>query len=89
MKRRALALAVLIAVALVSAVAVVQAKHRARQLQAQLQEQRAQRDQLKSEWAQLQLEESAWANPGRVAQMAREQLQMRQPKDTVVVKAQP
>lgn len=87
MKRRALLLVGLAILTLVSAVAVVQAKHRARSLQAELQVLRVERDHLKTEWAQLQLEESAWANPGRVAQVAHERLDMRRPHDAVLLEA--
>ncbi|ROO37665.1 cell division protein FtsL [Salinisphaera orenii] len=85
MNRRSLVIAALIAANLVSAVAVVQAKHKARELAHELQVERVERDKLSTEWAQLQLEESAWANPDRVAQVARRELGMVQPQNYVVL----
>jgi len=79
MKRPLLLVGVLVAANLVSAVAVVVVKHRVRELHSELQTLRVERDRLNTEWAQLQLEESAWANPDRVAKRAREQLGMHQP----------
>ncbi|MES1948735.1 cell division protein FtsL [Salinisphaera sp. C84B14] len=73
---------------LVSAVAVVQAKHKTREMAHQLQVERVERDKLSTEWAQLQLEESAWANPDRVAQVARRELGMVQPRQYVVLESQ-
>jgi len=70
---------------LVSAVAVVQAKHKTREMAHRLQVERIERDRLTTEWAQLQLEESAWANPDRVAQVARRELNMVQPRHYVVL----
>lgn len=85
MNRRLLVIVVLVAANLVSALAVIQAKHRARELQHELQVLRIERDRLKTEWAQLQLEESAWANPDRVARIARERLDMHQPRQYAVL----
>lgn len=80
MNRRAFWIGALILADLVSALAVVQAKHRARDLQHELQALRVERDRLKTEWSQLQLEESAWGNPDRVARIARERLDMHRPR---------
>lgn len=85
MTRRAVTLVALLVAILVSAVAVVQAKHKTRELAHELQVERVERDKLATEWAQLQLEESAWANPDRVAQVARGKLNMIQPKNYVVL----
>ena len=87
--RPVLALLALLAVNLLAAVAVVQAKHESRGLQGDLQALRVEGDRLKTEWAQLQLEESAWANPDRVAQMARERLDMVQPQTYTVLGVRP
>lgn len=78
-------LVVLMMINLASAVAVVQAKHRSRDLQNELQQLRLVKDNIESEWAQLQLEESAWANHGRVDRIAREKLGMVEPPDYQVV----
>lgn len=82
-------LVVLMLVNLASAVAVVQAKHSSRDLQNELQQLRLVKDNIESEWAQLQLEESAWANHGRVDRIAREQLGMVEPADYQVVAVKP
>ncbi|MDX1496573.1 MAG: cell division protein FtsL [Salinisphaeraceae bacterium] len=70
---------------LASAVTVVQAKHVARGLQNELQELRVERDHINTEWSQLQLEESAWANHGRVEHIARERLGMSEPQGYSVI----
>ncbi|MAS11196.1 MAG: cell division protein FtsL, partial [Salinisphaera sp.] len=54
----------------------------------ELQLERVERDKLSTEWAQLQLEESAWANPDRVAQVVRRELSMVQPRNYVVLESQ-
>ncbi|MDN5938595.1 MAG: cell division protein FtsL [Salinisphaera sp.] len=89
MIRRAPALGLLVAVSLASAVAVVEAKHQARQLQAQLQQLRTQREQIGIQRAKLQLEATAWGNPGRVSKIAHGRLDMHQPQDLVIVKGTP
>lgn len=83
--RRAIVLAVLSLATLVSAVGVVQAKHKSRALLNELQELRVEQDRLDTEWSQLQLEESAWANHGRIEQIARERMRMREPANYSVI----
>ena len=83
--RRAIVLGVLVLATLVSAVGVVQAKHRSRALLNELQELRVEQDRLDTEWSQLQLEESAWANHGRIEQIARERMHMREPENYSVI----
>ncbi|MES1926109.1 cell division protein FtsL [Salinisphaera sp. T31B1] len=87
MTRQVVVMLGLLMAILVSAVAVVQAKHKTRELAHQLQVERVERDKLATEWAQLQLEESAWANPDRVAQVARRKYDMIQPKSYVVLES--
>lgn len=70
---------------LASAVTVVQAKHVTRGLQNDLQELRLERDRINIEWSQLQLEESAWANHGRVEHIARKRLGMSEPQNYSVI----
>ncbi len=70
---------------LASAVTVVQAKHVSRGLLNDLQELRLERDRINTEWSQLQLEESAWANHGRVEQIARNRLDMAEPQTYSVI----
>lgn len=80
-----LIIGVFVAATLASAVGVVQAKHKNRALQNDLQQLRVEQDQLDTEWAQLQLEESAWANHGRIEQIARKRLGMRDPENYSVI----
>ncbi len=83
-------LAVLLAVlVLASAVSVVYARHDARQLFIELQQLTAERDSLNIDWGRLQIEHSTWASPGRVEQIAREQLNMREPDPARVVIIEP
>lgn len=72
-----------------SAVIVVQTKHENRTLVHQLEQLRAEKARLETEWAQLQLEEATLAHHGRVEQLAREKLRMTEPRDTRVVRADP
>lgn len=89
MIRQGAVLFVLVAAVFVSALLVVRAKHHARELQHELQVLRVERDRLATEWAQLRLEESTWANPDRVARIARQRLDMHQPRNYVVVEERP
>ncbi|MGQ0586631.1 MAG: cell division protein FtsL [Gammaproteobacteria bacterium] len=70
-----------------SAVIVVQTKHENRTLVHELEQLRAEKARLETEWAQLQLEEATLAHHGRVEQIARDKLRMREPQDTRVVRA--
>ncbi len=73
------ALPVLWLTVLVSAIAVVRARHEARTLFVQLEQLSAERDRLNIEWSQLQLEQSAWSNPGFVERVASLKRQMKLP----------
>lgn len=86
MIRRVLLLTVLLAANVTAAMGVVSSKHHSRELQSRLQSLRVERDRLKTEQAQLQLEESTWANPDRVTRIARQRLQMHQPRDYTVLR---
>jgi cell division protein FtsL len=63
----------------VSAIGMVYTKHTGRKLFVELQTVRQQRDQLMTEFGQLQLEQSAWSANGRVERIARAQLKMSNP----------
>lgn len=89
MKRQVTVLGALVAAVFLSAILVVGTTYQARGLQQQLRELRVERDQLATQWAQLQLEESAWGNPGRVARIARQRLDMQQPESYTIVERQP
>ena len=75
--------------ALCSAVAVVQVKHRTRSATAELESLRQEQDRLDVEWAQLQLEEAAHSSHARIESIAREQLKMLEPRETVMAGAAP
>ncbi|MGN8160762.1 cell division protein FtsL [Salinisphaera sp. RV14] len=85
MTRRVLVLLSLLALNVISAIGVVESTHDTRELFHQLQSARLTRDQLTTRWAQIQLEDSAWASPDRVSQVARNKLGMIQPRHYVVL----
>ncbi|HLQ86757.1 MAG TPA: cell division protein FtsL [Salinisphaeraceae bacterium] len=85
MMRQALIVALLVLGNLASAIAVVSVKHSSRELQHDLQVLRIEQDQLKINWAQLRLEESAWANHDRVRRVARTKLDMVVPEQYIVL----
>lgn len=74
-------------VAVASAVWVVQVKHGNRALTTEQSRLRDERDRLDVEWSQLQLEEAAHSSHARIEQIAREQLKMVEPRETVMVQA--
>lgn len=77
--------AVLVASTLISAVAVIHVRHEARRLFIQLQALTDTRDRLNIDWGRLQIEQSTWASPGRIEQIAGESLDMRVPDPVRVV----
>ena len=72
-----------------TAIAVAVSKHRSRALLDAQQELSWERDRLKTEWAQLQLEEAALAAHGQVERVARERLDMQEPDEFVAVEVTP
>jgi cell division protein FtsL len=80
---------VLVAAVLLSALAVVKTKHDNRTLVYELEQLRAERARLETEWAQLQLEEATLAHHGRMEEIARTRLDMTEPRDTVFVEYSP
>lgn len=69
----------------ISALVVVKTKHENRTLVHELEQLRAEKVRLETEWAQLQLEEATLAHHGRVEQIARDKLNMTEPQDVTVV----
>lgn len=63
-----------------SAIMVVVSQHEARRLFVHLQELESARDDLNEEWGRLQLEQSTWATDDRIEQLARVDLDMREPE---------
>lgn len=72
------------AAVILSGVVVVQTKHENRTLVHELDQLRAEKARLETEWAQLQLEEATLANHGRIDRLAREKLGMTEPPSAVV-----
>lgn len=70
---------VLLAIAVVCALSVVTSSHRARSLFIALEKEQTRMRDLETEWGQLQLEQSTWANHARIEKIAREKLGMRPP----------
>ena len=80
MKLPRIATVVLFVLTILSAFGVVSASHETRNMYRELQVLQKERDDIESEYGQLLLEQSAWANNTRVDQIAREELQMVIPK---------
>jgi len=80
--------ALLFGLMLASAVLLVYSKHQSRMLFVELQQLKVEMNALNTEWSQLQLEQSAWAEHSRVESIARERLSMvmPEPADVVFVK---
>ena len=64
-----------------SALSVVTSQHKARKLFIELQKEKERAQQMEVEWGQLQLEQSTWAAPARVEQVAVQKLQMQLPRN--------
>ena len=63
------------------ALSVVTSQHKARKLFIELQKEKEFAQKMEVEWGQLQLEQSTWATPARVEEIAGRQLHMRMPKN--------
>jgi len=61
---------------MISALGVVYSRHESRKLFVELQSLQEQRDEMNVDWGRLQLEQSTWTTHGRVADTARERLNM-------------
>lgn len=68
-----------------SAFGVVMSRHEARKLFVEIQALEKTRDNLNEEWTRLLLEQSTWATDVRVETIARNELDMRPPVDSVLV----
>lgn len=67
---------VLILAVLTTAIGMVYSKHLTRKLFVELQQLKNEVVSLETEWGQLQLEQSAWSDHGRIERIARERLGM-------------
>lgn len=74
----------LLLAAIACALGVVTSQHKARKLFVELQQEKEQAQEMEVEWGKLQLEQSTWATPVRVEQIAAQKLQMRVPKGAEV-----
>ncbi|EIT69165.1 MULTISPECIES: cell division protein FtsL [Hydrocarboniphaga] len=84
--RQSMLLPMLLAILVIlSALAVVRVKHENRLQTTEIERLRKEHDRLEMEWSQLQLEDAALANHGRIESLARDQLGMSEPRDYVVV----
>lgn len=84
--RRHLRLGLLIMAVLLSALTVIYIKHETRKLFIEAQQLQKERDELQTEWGQLQLEQSTWATHVRVESLARTKLDMLlPPPETMVI----
>jgi len=80
-RRRILLIATLLFIAvLTTAIGLVYSKHQTRKLFVELQQLNKEVVSLNTEWGQLQLEQSAWSDHGRIEQIARERLGMVRPE---------
>lgn len=78
--RQIVALMLLSGAIVMSAMAAIYAKHEARKSFTELQRLQIERDEMEIEWGQLQIEQSTWSTYGRVEQLARKDMQMREPE---------
>lgn len=85
----ALVLTLLLLAVLASAISAIYARHESRALFIELQSLVDGRDRLNIEWGRLQIEQSTWASPARIEQMATSRLGMRVPDPSQVVIVQP
>ena len=71
----------LLAAVVLCALSVVTSQHKARKLFVELQKEKTRAQQMEVEWGQLQLEQSTWAAPARVEEVAVKKLQMQLPQN--------
>jgi cell division protein FtsL len=71
----------LLVAVVICALSVVTSQHKARKLFIELQKENELALQMDVEWGQLQLEQSTWATPARVEEVAVKRLQMQLPKN--------
>ena len=89
-RQRILLIATLLFVAvLATAIGLVYSKHQTRKLFVELQQLNKEVVSLNTEWGQLQLEQSAWSDHGRIERIARERLGMVNPDSTQVAFVRP
>lgn len=75
----------LFSLVLASAILLIYSKHQSRKLFVELQQLKSEMNALNTEWSQLQLEQSAWSDHGRIEDVARNRLSMVVPDSSDVV----
>jgi len=70
----------LLILVVLSCIAVIQSSHKSRKLFGELQDLRRDAMSLEEEWGRLLLEQSTWASPDRVQDVAIQKLKMQAPK---------
>ena len=70
----------LLILVVLSCVAVIQSSHKSRRLFGELQDLRREAMALEEDWGRLLLEQSTWASPDRVQDVAIQKLKMKAPK---------
>ena len=75
-QRILLMVTILFVVVMATAIGLVYSKHKTRKLFVELQQLNKEVISLNTEWGQLQLEQSAWSDHGRIEQIARKRLGM-------------
>lgn len=83
--------ALLLLAVVLCALSVVTSQHKARKLFIELQQEKERTQQMEVEWGQLQLEQSTWATPRRVGEVAEQKLQMQLPGNgqTIFIRVEP
>ena len=80
-QRLIVVVSLLSALVLISALMLIYSKHQSRKLFVEVQQLKYQIDALDTEWGQLQLEQSAWSEHGRIERIARSKLSMVMPEN--------
>ena len=75
---------VFVIVCVISALAIVYTKHEARKLFIEHEQLMSQRDDLNTEYGQLQIEQSTWATHARIERVAVEELALVRPRPTEI-----
>ena len=88
-QRLMLVLIVLTMAVMTSSLMLVYSKHQSRKLFVEVQQLKYRIDELDTEWAQLQLEQGAWSEHGRIERIARSRLSMVMPDNDEVVFVRP
>jgi cell division protein FtsL len=76
---------ILVLAVMACALATVAANDRARRAFSELEREQGRMHDLEVEWGQLQLEQSTWANNGRIEKIARQTLHMKVPEAARIV----